>query len=344
MSGNSTLPGGIPPNVGAITGPRILGVMFQWGLFGVLCTQVYIYYLSFPRDPWRHKAFVYTIFAFEIIQTVIVTISAWNVFGSGYGNFQVYNRIALAWFSVPAISGIVAFLAEVFYAHRIRVLSESYWVAGSIVVLALLQLAGSFAAAAAMKHALYFKNLLGNDFYVAAALWNGGSAACDIIIAVCMTYYLSKRGSGTMPTTQVFLRRVIRLVIETGTVTGMSTHSTYRAHRHSPKLIAALIAILNLVLELLPSRPAYYQVPSEMLAKVYSNSLMVMLNSRIVALGGDAFETPISRSREITGFSNRGTDAFELGEGVRVTREEVVFPGIVIGGHKEDTVSKGCVV
>ncbi|KAF9555073.1 hypothetical protein CPC08DRAFT_766207 [Agrocybe pediades] len=331
MSGNSTLPGGIPPNVGAITGPRILGVMFQWGLFGVLCTQVYIYYLSFPRDPWRHKAFVYTIFAFEIIQTVIVTISAWNVFGSGYGNFQVYNRIALAWFSVPAISGIVAFLAQVFYAHRIRVLSESYWVAGAVVVLALLQLAGSFAAAAAMKHALYFKNLLGNDFYVAAALWNGGSAACDIIIAVCMTYYLSKRGSGTMPTTQVFLRRVIRLVIETGTVTGMSTHT--------------LIAILNLVLELLPSRPAYYQVPSEMLAKVYSNSLMVMLNSRIIALGGDASETPISRSREIAGLTtNRGTDAFELGEGVRVTREEVVFPGIIIGGHKEGTVSKGYVV
>ncbi|KDR72258.1 hypothetical protein GALMADRAFT_143116 [Galerina marginata CBS 339.88] len=305
---SSTLPQ-IPADVASKTGPRIIGILFHWGLFGVLCTQVYLYHLAFPKDPLRNKIFVYLVFLLEVLQTVIITISAWNVFGSGYGDFSVYNRVALAWFSVPVISGVVAFLAEAFYAYRITVLAQSYWMAGIILALAFVQLGGSFASAWALKNAVFFSRLLGRDFFISAGIWNGGSALCDVIIAVCMTYYLSRRGTGGMLNTQVFLRKVIRLVIETGTVT-------------------AAIAILNLILALLPSRPAYYQIPSEVLAKVYSNSMMVMLNSRM-RIGLDtssSVEVPLSRHRHDLTITNRGTDAFELGEGIMITREELVFP------------------
>lgn len=65
-----------------------------------------MYYLSFPNDPVRNKVLVYTIFALEVLQTIIVTISAYHVFASGYGNFTVYNAVELAWLDVPVISGI----------------------------------------------------------------------------------------------------------------------------------------------------------------------------------------------------------------------------------------------
>ncbi|PPQ72104.1 hypothetical protein CVT26_006882 [Gymnopilus dilepis] len=312
----------VPPDVASKTSPRILGVLFQWGLFGVLTTQTYLYYLAFPKDPLRNKIFVYLVFAFEVIQTVIVTDSAWRVFGSGYGDFSVYNNVALAWFSVPLISGIVAFLAEIFYAYRISILSQSIWIAGAISFFALVQLGGSVASAVALKQAGLFSKLLGKQFFISAGIWNGGSALCDVIIAVSMTYLLSRRGSGGMHNTQIFLRKVIRLVIETGTVT-------------------ALVAIINLILVLLPSRPAYYQIPSEVLAKVYSNSMMVMLNSRMRIGMDTTSDTPVTLSRHRPETGIRGTDAIELGEGIMITREQVVFPSKTDSDKEEKDDDRG---
>ncbi|KAF4616577.1 hypothetical protein D9613_008945 [Agrocybe pediades] len=304
----------IPPHVVALTGPRLLGYLLHWGLFGILLVQVYLYYLAFPNDPLRNKLLVYVVFALEITQTVIMTNTAFRVFGFGYGDFDAFNDVELAWFEVPVICGVVAFIAQLFYAHRIKVLSRSYWVAGVILLLAVVQLGGAIASAVVLKDAVVFSHLLGRAYSISAGIWNGGSAACDAIIAICMTYYLSSRGNGIMQSTHVRLRKVIRLVIETGTVT-------------------AAVAILNLILILLPGQPSYYLVTSEILAKVYSNSMMVVLNSRM-RIGPEAANdslTTAQRHRSVfTGVTGGGmhqtTDQYELGEGVMITREEVVFP------------------
>jgi hypothetical protein len=31
-------------------GPRLVGLIFNWGLLGVLTAQLYVYYLNFPKD------------------------------------------------------------------------------------------------------------------------------------------------------------------------------------------------------------------------------------------------------------------------------------------------------
>ncbi|KAF9555077.1 hypothetical protein CPC08DRAFT_147295 [Agrocybe pediades] len=222
----------IPPDVVSKTGPRLIGYLFHWGLFGVLSTQVYMYYVAFPRDPLRNKIIVYSIYVLELLQTVIITASAFHVFASGYGNFSYYNGIELAWFSVPLITGVVAFLAEIFYAYRIQLLSESYWVSGIIIFLAFVQLGGAIASAVVLKQAVLFSNLLGPHFFITSGIWNGGSALCDVIIAACMTYYISRRGADGMKDTQVMLRRIIKLVIETGCATGKPSSSRPNYNRH----------------------------------------------------------------------------------------------------------------
>jgi len=65
-----------------------------------------MYYLAFPKDPLRNKIVVYTVYVLELLQTVIITTSAFHVFAAGYGNFTFYNGVELAWFSVPIISGL----------------------------------------------------------------------------------------------------------------------------------------------------------------------------------------------------------------------------------------------
>jgi hypothetical protein len=129
-----------------------------------------------------------------------------------------------------------------------------------------------------------------------------------------------------MKSTQVLLKRIIRLVIETGTVTGTHSYLPYDITNEMPITLAAAVAIINLVFAVLPTHPSYFTAPSEILAKVYSNSMMVVLNSRM-RIGTDANpETTATVSRLRSDNPSRGTDAFELGEGVLVTREEVVFP------------------
>ena len=113
-----------------------------------------MYYLAFPIDPKRNKFFVYSVFILEVTQTIIITHTAFHVFGDGYGNFAIFYSIELTWFSVAIITGIgrhciaklleynristyethsVAFIAQTFYAYRISVISKSRWVAGAIM-------------------------------------------------------------------------------------------------------------------------------------------------------------------------------------------------------------------
>lgn len=129
-----------------------------------------------------------------------------------------------------------------------------------------------------------------------------------------------------MKSTQVMLKRIIRLVIETGTVTGTHAYPPCDITNEKPIILTAAVAIVNLVLAVLPSHPSYFTTPSEVLAKVYSNSMMVVLNSRM-RIGSDAHpESTASASRLRPENPARGAEAFELGEGVLITREEIVFP------------------
>ena len=110
-----------------------------------------MYYLVFPTDPKRNKCFVYSVFILEVMQTIMLTHTAFRVFGEAYGNFAILDGIDLAWFSVHILTGIgrhciaklllnstyetraVAFIAQTFYAYRISVLSQSRWIAGVII-------------------------------------------------------------------------------------------------------------------------------------------------------------------------------------------------------------------
>jgi len=65
-----------------------------------------LYHLAFPKDPLRNKILVYTVFVLEVLQTCIITDSAFRVFGFGYGDISFFNDIGIAWFSVPIITGL----------------------------------------------------------------------------------------------------------------------------------------------------------------------------------------------------------------------------------------------
>ncbi|PBK88757.1 hypothetical protein ARMGADRAFT_356382 [Armillaria gallica] len=92
-------------------------------------------------------------------------------------------------------------------------------------------------------------------------IWLGGSFLCDTSIAFCMTYFLSRAQTG-LNSTRILLSRLIRLSIETGTVT-------------------AAIAAVHLALFLFYRSNNYSTVPANVLVKLYSNTVLAVCNSRM---------------------------------------------------------------
>jgi len=299
--------------MGRIAGPLLVGHLLNWALFGVLSMQVYVYYLAFPNDPAHNKALTYGVYLFEAVQTFLLTQSAFHGFAEGFGNLLYLDSIGTIWFSVPIMSGIVAFVAQTFYAYRISILAQSRIVASFIVFLALVQLGGSIATGVESKRAIFNSKFLGTKSLITTGIWNGGSALCDVIIAVCMTVYLSRRNTG-MKQTQLLVRKITRLTIETGSLT-------------------AVIALLNFILALLPDHPTYYMATAGILGKLYSNSMLVVFNSRMklgsensTSSTSDMTANSMHRSRVDvrTGPKDRN---YEMQVGVSVTREQAVaFP------------------
>ena len=164
---------------------------------------------------------------------------------------------------------------------------------------------------------------------------NASSAVCDVIIAASMTHYvcfaficvfffpvftfnsqLSRRKSA-FRSTQRMIRRLTRMVIETGTLTGQ--HEITLVIFSRLNLITtwtAVIAVINLVMFQIPG-VSYYQAASEVLGKMYSNTMMMNLNSRMVSWFGVTNDTvlnePSTDLRFVLSTSNGG---------ISVTREE----------------------
>ena len=115
-----------------------------------------IYYLAFPNEPLQRKLLVYAVYVAETVQAIILARMAYIQFAAGFGNFDALNAIpVLLWFGVPILSSIgmyhpllcplvvrlylitsvlVVAVVQIFYAHRIKLLSQSYLIPGVVVL------------------------------------------------------------------------------------------------------------------------------------------------------------------------------------------------------------------
>ncbi|TFK39298.1 hypothetical protein BDQ12DRAFT_604353, partial [Crucibulum laeve] len=274
----------------------VVGYLLNWGLYGVLSVQVYIYYLAFPNDRMYAKVLVYGTYLLETIQSILVAHDAFKAFGQGFGSFSALTMEYFAWLTMPIIGGVVACVVQLFYAYRINILSQSRLAAISIVVMSTIQCVASILAGILAAKAGNLLKLTSTSVRIAQGIWGGVSAACDIAIAVCMSYQLSKRGTGFQPT-QALLVKILRLVVGSGAFT-------------------AVIAVLNLAFFNGIHGTAYFLVPGASLGKLYSNSMMVILNSRLDIVGGrhsnhssDVMMQPSSLRRD-----HRGDSSFRRSE------------------------------
>ncbi|KAH9911987.1 uncharacterized protein B0H18DRAFT_961493 [Fomitopsis serialis] len=273
-----------------LAGPKLLGYFFNWCLLGVLGLQT-----------------LYFILVFEIVQTGLVTGVAFETFVYNYGDPMSLTRIYYAWFFVAVMCAIVSVSVQAFFAWRIWVLAKKPWrgwIAGGIgavrdtfqilssrlvltkltialTVIPAARMCGSNSRSVTPRHGLHGPCYDFARRCNCSELWVIGSAVVDVLIAVTMTTL-----------TERMINKVIRMVVETGSLT-------------------ASIAVTTLVLCLRLPGTQYYETTIYVLTKLYANTFLANLISR-------AFFDPArrrGRGRSGTTEETDETDDTESGAG-----------------------------
>ena len=92
------------------------------------------------------------------------------------------------------------------------------------------------------------------------------------------------------------------MTIETGFVTGQIV-SAFRQESEVPTAdlvaVSASFAVIALALSFIPGHPPYYQPAFLILAKVYSNSMVAALNSRMKVMSNSSSGSPPWNESEV---------------------------------------------
>ncbi|TFK62390.1 hypothetical protein BDN72DRAFT_827539 [Pluteus cervinus] len=246
-------------------GPQLIGYLLNSTLYGALTVQVYLYYMAFPRDQLLTKCLVYVLFLLETVQTVMILRDGFVIFVGGLSNPALLDNVELNWFSVPALTGIVGFCVQMFFTCRIYALSRSWYVPFFVCLLSLAPLITAIMSGV-QSFKMKYMTRVENGSLLQMNIWLITSAACDLTIAVVMTYYLSRYKSNVRKT-KALLRKLMRLTLETGSLT-------------------ASVALIDVVLFMTVRGKYLYVTPSIILAKLYSNTTLAILNSRFTIAGG----------------------------------------------------------
>ncbi|PBK66303.1 hypothetical protein ARMSODRAFT_1021504 [Armillaria solidipes] len=287
------VPAGYP--IAELSGPYIVGCLLNWGLFGTLSVQLYLYYLAFPNDRRFTKYLVYGIYAIEFVQTMLVAHDAFAMYGYGFGDIDALTRMNFFWLSGPIMSAVASSVGQVFYAYRIFIVSKSRIIPISIICVSL---TGSVVGM--IIGIGYFKvgditKLNNRKTCIAIGVSCGATALCDILIAICMTYYLM-RSTNDFRRTRMLVTKIIRLTIETGSVT-------------------AVVALLSFVLFIAFPHHIFFITPGLLVPKLYANCVYMVLNSRFQIIGGrDTHMSPTDMSITTTIIRNITS---QLAEGTR---------------------------
>ncbi|KLO19750.1 hypothetical protein SCHPADRAFT_797781, partial [Schizopora paradoxa] len=246
----------------------LLGYLFNWGLFGVLSVQVYFYSLAFPNDRRVTKGLVCGIYILELTQTILLTHDAFSTYASHYGDPSILNKMQLHALSVPIFSGMaVSCAVQMHYGYLLRVLSGSKVLGLSVAFLAIVQCSAAFVQGV-QAFIIGEISELASKAFASETVWLAGSAACDLIIASGMTIIVRLRRINLMkkdthlPATHALIAKLVRVIVETGCLTALSA------------------TIQMIIFIRFPNKP-YFTCIGMVLAKLYSNSLLAILNSRI---------------------------------------------------------------
>ncbi|KAK0236450.1 hypothetical protein EDD85DRAFT_642225 [Armillaria nabsnona] len=311
-----SVPAGYP--IAGLTGPIIVGGLLNWGLLGTLSVQLYLYYLAFPNDRRFTKYLVYSMYVIELVQAILIAHDVFATFGYGFGDMDALTRVNLNGLTIPIMGALAAGVGQGFYAYRILTLSKSRIIPIFIICISAINSVASIITSIYAFQAGTITKLNTRKMYIVVGISCGAAALCDIVIAICMTYYLM-RSTTNFRRTRILVTKIIRLTIETGSMT-------------------AFAALLNFVLFIALPYQISYLTPGVLAPKLYANAVYMVLNSRFQIIGGrDTYMSSNDMSLSTTMIGNifQSTEDTRPADGTRGRAPAVVMSNEVFNDNHE---------
>ncbi|TDL27173.1 hypothetical protein BD410DRAFT_487816 [Rickenella mellea] len=226
--------------------------IFATMLYGVLCSQIYNYYVSFGSDGHATKLIVGILL---FLNTVGIAMQSDAMYYYLIQNFSNITAISHANWTINLqgfINALVTSICQFFFAWRVwRVSRGSYFLTGAIVASSCVQL-GKFT-----DKGIRVTNSM-NTIPISMNL--GSSLLCDLLISFSCCFYLAKNRTGFQR-----MDNVINSLMLYSVCTG---------------IVTSTVAIAVLILFFTMKTTLFHVGVGFLVGKLYSNSLMANLNSR----------------------------------------------------------------
>ncbi|KAF7289914.1 hypothetical protein MIND_01366300 [Mycena indigotica] len=250
----------IPPNIGQIAGPQLIGSLLNFYLFGVLSVQIYVYRISFDKDKLSIKLMVYTVFLLMLVSTCLNAADAYYWYADGFGNLIQFSRAHISPFYTPILGSIIALSIQLFFCYRIWIIkSAALPLSICIAIVSVLQAVGGIGAG--LKAYIAANSLHDEVRTILVYMWLIGDAVADVAIAIAMSVLLTKASKQAHSSSNYLVKRIVRLILETNA-------------------LSAGVAVLGLVLFAGIPGTTYFIPPTMILPGIYANTLLVTFNNR----------------------------------------------------------------
>ncbi|KAI0729013.1 hypothetical protein C8Q72DRAFT_340908 [Fomitopsis betulina] len=240
-------------------GPALAGVFMNLTLFGVMISQSVFYFTNYPNDPRWIKCYVAFLMVADTLNAVFICAWIYRVLINNFGNVDALGRGDWLFETEQALTGIVSFQVQMFYAWRIWKLIGNKYIVGLVVVTSTIGgLSGIGTAVAIGMRPEFFGFIHLKQIII---LWLLGEGISDIIITATLTWYL-RRHMGGYSKTDGLVSKIMNLIVSNG-------------------LLTAAFAIGDLICYFATEK-AYHLIFNFPLCKLYGNSVMSTLNARAI--------------------------------------------------------------
>ncbi|KAJ1303218.1 hypothetical protein OPQ81_011417 [Rhizoctonia solani] len=238
-------------------GAVLIGTFLNVWLYGILVTQVTLYYSVYKHDATWVKLLVAWIMLLDTLNAIFDMGFVYRYGITLFGNFPAQLHSHWFFHLAPLITVTIAATAQGFFVWRINRLTGCKWIGWGIGLVLAVQFAAGAATTIAAFKIVDFRRF--NEMKVQISLWLVTSAIADTAITIVLSWYLHSHRTGFSKTDDL-ITRLIRVTVQTG-------------------LITTVWALIDLLMYLVVPNSLHllFNLP---LPKLYSNSLLSTLNAR----------------------------------------------------------------
>ncbi|KAJ7276705.1 hypothetical protein C8J57DRAFT_1310103 [Mycena rebaudengoi] len=284
-----------------------IGFAVATALYGISVLQAYLYYRNYPADHWSLKYMVALLFLLDTLCTIFVGHSLYTYFVLNFMKPPSIHLI-IPWErqSEKFLVTLITFIAQIFYARTIWKISANKIITFGVAVLAMVTFALGIATTVHLYQTPLATTISAVSFQVLSGLVQGLASLNDVIITVCMCYWLYQRKAGTGGWsmgdafgTEKILDKLILYAVSRGVLT-------------------AVTQFLFLVLNLALPHATYWMPFHQAVGKLYVNSVFATLNVRstLSQKTDVAAATNLNFVNNTTTGTTSGTDALATNTGV----------------------------